>query len=201
MSSTLLLPHAHSFVIGPAVINTHISTNTVLKAPVDPVQVTPCTMAGKHMAQTLSRRPRHAGLAPPRLYRRSRLPQLTAFSDATRKARREETIFRHLLHCDFSPFCHVTAEASGEFCTACWLQELGKNSFLALVASATASKSGLCRGPHPTTTLANPLERVCCLLVLNSVTSTPQCARNAPCLSRCEPLWRDPHGREHPGLS
>jgi hypothetical protein len=31
-----------------------ISTNTVLKAPVDQVQVIPCTMVGKHMAQTFS---------------------------------------------------------------------------------------------------------------------------------------------------
>jgi hypothetical protein len=31
-----------------------ISTNTVLKAPVDQVQVTPCTIVCKHMAQTLS---------------------------------------------------------------------------------------------------------------------------------------------------
>jgi hypothetical protein len=28
MSSTILLPHAHSFVIGPAVINTHILKST-----------------------------------------------------------------------------------------------------------------------------------------------------------------------------
>ena len=27
MSSTILLPHAHSFVIGPAVINTHTNTH------------------------------------------------------------------------------------------------------------------------------------------------------------------------------
>ncbi len=31
MSSTLLLPHAHSFVIGPAVINTHTVIGTAVK--------------------------------------------------------------------------------------------------------------------------------------------------------------------------
>jgi hypothetical protein len=106
--------------------------------------------------------------------------------DRDTQARREETIFLlhflHLLH--FLPFATLSSlqqKPQVNFTLACWLQNW--EILFWQWQSATASKHGLCRVPT----------------LLDYAGESR--ARNAPCISRCEPLWRHPHGREHPFIT